>query len=325
MHGQVAMGVIGVGTHGSRHARVFAESTRVELVGIYDIDPDVAARVAGRHGTRAFDTRESLLDATEAISIAVPTASHHEVAMAALTAGHHVLVEKPMARTLEEADALVDAARHAGSVLHLGHVERFNPAVLGARPYVDDIRLIEAHRLAPFQTRGTDVAVILDLLIHDLDLVLDVTGEWPSDIRAVGVPVMTEHIDIVNVRLEFPSGAVANLTASRVARQRMRRMRLFQPTGYFSLDLGAGTGTFTRLRDGWAADQRVDAPDHVLERVALGGVRFEPLVAELEAFACAAGGGGDGGVSGEEGRAALALALEIADVVAASKPLDLSV
>lgn len=315
----VAVGVIGVGALGAHHARLLSGRAGGRLVGVYDLDASVARAVAEKLGTRAFATRDELLRDVEAVTIAVPTPAHHEVGLAALTAGRHVLIEKPLAATLAEADALVEEAGAQGLVLQVGHVERFNRAVRGAAPYLDQPRFIESHRLSPFQPRGTDVAVILDLMIHDLDLVLHLVGERPTEVRATGVPVVTPHIDIANARLEFASGAVANVTASRVSLQRVRKLRLFQGSGYFSLDLAQGVGEFVRLREGWQGAGPVSRLEDVIEIVPLEAPAAEPLALELDSFLGAVRGGGEGGVSGGAGRAALALALEVAEVVGRSR------
>jgi predicted dehydrogenase len=315
----VAVGVVGVGALGSHHARILSGLEGASLIGVYDRAAAVGRAVAERLQTRAFPSREELLEAVEAVTIAVPTPAHHDVGLAALRAGRHVLMEKPLAATLEAADELVEAARSRDLVLQVGHVERFNRALRAARPYLDQPRFIESHRLAPFQPRGSDVAVILDLMIHDLDLVLDLVGQPPIEVRAAGVPVVTPHIDIANARLEFSSGAVANITASRVSLQRVRKLRLFQTTGYLSLDLAQGSGEFVRLREGWQGAGSVTSLDDVVEVLPLDAPEAEPLALELASFLAEVRGESGGGVSGAAGRAALALALEVADVVGRSR------
>ncbi len=315
----VAVGVVGVGALGSHHARILSGLEGASLIGVYDSAAAVGRAVAERLQTRAFPSREELLEAVEAVTIAVPTPAHHDVGLAALRAGRHVLMEKPLAATLEAADELVEAARSRDLVLQVGHVERFNRALRAARPYLDQPRFIESHRLAPFQPRGSDVAVILDLMIHDLDLVLDLVGQPPIEVRAAGVPVVTPHIDIANARLEFSSGAVANITASRVSLQRVRKLRLFQTTGYLSLDLAQGSGEFVRLREGWQGAGSVTSLDDVVEVLPLDAPEAEPLALELASFLAEVRGESGGGVSGAAGRAALALALEVADVVGRSR------
>ena len=216
--------------------------------------------------------------------MAVPTPVHAEVGLQALEGGRAVLMEKPLAVSMAEADALVGASERRGVPLQVGHVERYNRAVRAARPFLEDPRFLESDRLAPFQSRGTDVAVVLDLMIHDLDLILHLTGGAPvSDLRASGVAVLSPHLDMANARVEFASGAVANVTASRVARDRVRHLRIFQPNGYFSLDLGAGTGKFMRLREGWR-ESGGNSLHEIVEQISLEAPAADALALELESF-----------------------------------------
>jgi predicted dehydrogenase len=284
------------------------------MVGVYDVSAERTAQVASELGVRAFASLDALLGAVEAAVVAVPTTEHAEVALAAIERGVHLLIEKPIASTLEEADRILAAAAKRGIVVGTGHVERFNAALRACEPYLDGPRFIESHRLAPFNPRGTDVAVVLDLMIHDIDLVLGLVDGSVTSVDAVGVPVLTPSVDIANARLRFESGAVANITASRVSRERMRKLRLFQPSGYLSLDLGSGTGEFLRLRKGVALGQIASGQiqlENIVERVELAGDGTEPLRAELEAWISAVRGEGKLVVSGEDGRRALAVALEI--------------
>jgi predicted dehydrogenase len=312
---RLPVGVIGVGVLGRHHARHFAGNAAATLMGVYDIDHERARAVAHEHGTRAYDDLDRLLTDVRAVSVAVPTPAHLEVGMQALGRGVAVLMEKPLAATLPEADRLVaEAARH-GVPLQVGHIERFNRAVRAAKPFLHDIRYLESTRLAPFQPRGTDVAVVLDLMIHDLDLILHLTGAPPAvDVRAVGVAVLSPHLDMVNARVEFRTGTVANVTASRMARDRVRRLRLFQANGYFSLDLGAGRGDFIRLRDGWRQGQG-SSLEEIAERIPLEAPEADALGLELDSFVRSVLGEHDVVVSGEEGRAALALALRVTEAV----------
>jgi predicted dehydrogenase len=308
------VGVVGVGSLGYHHARILREVAGAELVGIHDADPARASAVAAELGVRAFSALDDLLGRVQAAVLAVPTTEHAAVATAALQRGVHILVEKPLASTLEEADAILRQAVAAGVLVATGHVERFNPAVRACEPYLDAPRFIETHRLAPFGPRGTDVAVVLDLMIHDIDLVLGLAAAPVAQIDAVGVPVLTPSVDIANARLRFGDGAVANITASRVSRERMRKLRIFQPSGYLSLDLASGTGEFLRLRPGAALGEPGDGVpqlERLVERVELHGDGAEPLRAELQSFVAAVRGEGELVVSGEDGRRALAAALEI--------------
>ena len=277
-------------------------------------------------GVRAFATLDALMAEVDALTIVVPTAAHHAVAKAALTRGLHVLIEKPLAATLDEADDLLATARRAGVLIQTGHVERFNRAMRAALPFVDRPRFIESDRLAPFNPRGSDVAVVLDLMIHDIDLVRTLVGGRVTDLAAVGVSVLTPSIDMANARLVFDTGAVANITASRVSRERMRKLRAFQPSGYLSLDLAAGSGEFYRLRGeiDLAALARTGplALESFLERVIVEAPDGEPLRLEFESFAGAVRGEHPVVVTGDDGREALAVALRIVrDIERAQSPL----
>jgi predicted dehydrogenase len=310
--GRLPVGVIGVGALGQHHARHLAQMDGVRLVGVCDIDAARAARIAGELGSEDFTELGPLLDRVEAVTIAVPTAAHAEVGLEALRRGIPVLMEKPLAATLEEADLLIAAAQAHSAQLQVGHIERYNRAVRAAEPYLDGPRYIESQRLAPFQPRGTDVAVVLDLMIHDLDLVLHLTG-----VRASGLSVLSSHLDIANARVEFSNGGVALATASRVSRERVRRLRLFQPNGYFSLDLASGAGEFMRVRGGWRPGTGNHLSD-VVERMVLEAPAADALALELQSFAHAVRGQREVVVRGEEGRAALALALRVAAAVRTS-------
>jgi predicted dehydrogenase len=311
------VGVIGVGALGRHHARHLADLPGVRLVGVCDIDPQRAREVAGELSTRALDL-ERLLAEAEAVTIAVPTAAHAEVGLAALRCGVPVLMEKPLAASLAEADELLAAAAAAGLLLQVGHIERYNRALRAAEPYLDGPRYIESQRLAPFQPRGTDVAVVLDLMIHDLDLVLHLTGGADAmEVRASGLSVLSNHLDIANARVEFANGSVALATASRVSRERIRRLRLFQPNGYFSLDLAAGGGEFMRLREDWRPGVGTQLSD-VVERIPLEAPEADALRLELQSFVHAVQGDREVVVGGAEGRAALALAFRVADAVRTS-------
>ena len=257
----------------------------------------------------------------------VPTPAHFAVARTALARGKHLLIEKPITTTLAEADELLALAAANGALVQTGHVERFNRAVRAALPYVDAPRFIESDRLAPFTTRGSDVAVVLDLMIHDIDLVRTFVGGGVREVRATGVPVLTPTVDIASARLAFASGAVANITASRVSRDRLRKVRIFQQSGYLSLDLAAGSGEFFRLRDdvdvaaiaaglssGAGGSGPVAGPLDLtafVERVPLIAPEGEPLRLELDSFVVALRGEQPVAVSGSDGREALAVALEI--------------
>jgi len=315
---RLPIGVIGVGALGRHHARHLAALPEAELVGIFDVDRTRARAIAAEHGTRAFDDLDGLLGKVEAVSIAVPTLHHTEVGLHVLRRGIPVLMEKPLAGDLDEADALIAMADAQGVQLQVGHIERFNPAVRAAAPYLGAPRYVESQRLAPYQPRGTDVAVVLDLMIHDLDLILHLTGgAEPVDVRANGIAVLSPNLDIANARVEFAGGAVANVTASRVARERIRKLRLFQHDGYLSLDLATGTGTFLRLKHGWQPGTGGELTDAV-EMIPLTAPAADALGLELQSFVHAVRGDRDAVVTGREGRAALALALRVTGAVEAS-------
>jgi predicted dehydrogenase len=312
------VGVIGVGALGRHHARHMAQLPEVRLVGVCDIDAERGARVAAEFGTRWYADLDEMLGRVEAVTVAVPTPAHAAVGLQALARGVPVLMEKPLAASLAEADALIAAAEGSAVQLQVGHIERYNRALRAAEPYLDGPRYIESQRLAPFQPRGTDVAVVLDLMIHDLDLVLHLTGgAEASEVRASGLPLLSSHLDIANARVEFANGTVALATASRVSRERIRRLRLFQPNGYFSLDLASGSGEFMRVRSGWRPGTGKQLSD-VVERIALEAPEADALALELQSFVHAVQGQREVVVRGEEGRAALALAFRVTDAVRAS-------
>jgi predicted dehydrogenase len=313
----VRVGVVGTGALGYHHARLLRQVAGAELVGIYDIDAARAAHVARELETVAHASLDALLDRAEAVTVAVPTPAHTRVGLAVLERGLGLLMEKPLADSVAGAEQLVQRAASDGVVLQVGHVERFNRAVRAAAPYLDEPRFLQTERLAPFQPRGTDVAVILDLMIHDLDLVLELVRSEVTDVRATGVAILTPHVDIANARVEFANGAVANVTASRVSRERTRKVRIFQPTGYFSLDLAQGGGDFYRLKPGWQ-DLGATALEAIVERVRLQAPEAEPLGLELASFVRAVRGEGDVVVSGAAGMQALALAFRVAAAVEAT-------
>jgi predicted dehydrogenase len=276
--------------------------------------PERADQVSKELGVRAFDDVESLVEECDALTIVVPTPSHYPVARAALERGRHLLIEKPLTATLDEADELLSIAERKGALVQTGHVERFNRAIRGAQAYVDRPRFIESDRLAPFSPRGADVAVVLDLMIHDIDLILTLVGEHVDQVQAVGIPILTSFVDIANARLVFSSGAVANITASRVSRERMRKLRIFQPSGYLSLDLASGDGEFYRLKKELDLGMLAKAPlalEAFVERIAISAPEGEPLRLEFESFLEAVQGRAAVTVTGQDGRDALDVALRI--------------
>jgi predicted dehydrogenase len=294
--------------------RILRDMAGARFVGFHDTRAERAEQVSRELDVRAFDDVSALIDACDALTIVVPTPSHHAVARVALERGRHLLIEKPLTVTLAEADELLDIAERTGALVQTGHVERFNRAIRGAAAYVDRPRFIESDRLAPFNPRGSDVAVVLDLMIHDIDLILTLVGEHVDQVQAVGIPILTPFVDIANARLVFSSGAVANITASRVSRERMRKLRIFQPSGYLSLDLASGDGEFYRLRKELDFGELARAPlalEAFVERIAISAPEGEPLRLEFESFLAAVQGRAAVTVTGRDGRDALEVALRI--------------
>jgi predicted dehydrogenase len=301
---------IGVGHLGRHHARILSTLPGATLVGVVDIKADRAAEIAAAFGTRPFTDYRPLVGQVDAVSIAVPTESHLEVASAFLAAGIPVLVEKPLARSVAEADRLIELAAARGVVLAVGHTERFNPAVAAAARHLANPRFIEVHRLGTFPERSLDIDVVFDLMIHDLDIVLSLVGGSVESIEAVGVPVLTGRVDIANARIRFDSGCIANITASRISRDRVRKIRFFQPDAYLSIDYAAQEVEIYRLVRG-------GAPRPVIEGGKLDVPREEPLVRELADFLDAVRSGRAPLVTGHDGRRALDLAQRITDRMAA--------
>jgi predicted dehydrogenase len=300
----VRLAVVGVGHLGRHHARVLAGLPDARLVGVVDADVRRAAEVAEAHNTVAIPSVADLVGQVDAVSVAVPTEAHAEVAIPLLEAGIHVLVEKPMTRSLAEADALIAAAAKSGVTLAVGHIEHFNPAVQAARPHIKDPRFIEVHRLGTFPERSLDIDVVFDLMIHDIGLVLELVGSEVAGIEAVGVPVLTPRVDIANARLRFANGCIANLTASRISRDQVRKIRFFQTNTYLSVDYKAQEVEAWRLVPQTGPMPRIDGGK-------LDVVRDEPLKRELADFVAAVRERRTPGVTGAQGRAALVLANEI--------------
>ncbi len=298
--------VVGVGHLGKHHARILSDLPGVTLVGAADINRDRAAEVASTYRTTPFADWRDLLDRVEAVTIATPTETHREIAEAFLARQIHVLVEKPMTPTTRDADRLLQVAQDRGAVLAVGHTERFNPAVTFVKPLVCEPRFIEVHRLATFPERSLDIDVVFDLMIHDLDLVLDIVGGEVTEIEAVGVPVLTPRVDIANVRLRFAGGCIANLTASRISRDRVRKIRFFQRDAYISIDYAGQEAEM------WRLVARPGAPAGI-EGGKLEIAREEPLKRELEDFVAALREGRPPVVTGQQGRAALALAERVVE------------
>lgn len=312
--------MVGVGALGRHHARVASGLPGATCSGLFDTDRSSLEAVAKRVRAPAMACLEALIEVSDGVIVAVPTTAHEEVAVAAIRAGAHVFIEKPLAPDIESADRILEEAAARGAIVQVGHVERFNPALVAAKPYLDRPLFVESHRLAPFTPRSLDVAVVLDLMIHDVDLLCSLVGRPVTDLAAAGIPVLSRHVDIANARVSFEGGAVANLTASRVSVSKVRKLRVWQRSGYLSLDLGAGKGEFYRLKEGVSVLDGVSLPKgvpalaglaSVVERVPIRGDRTEPIAAELSAFRDAVAGLAPPPVTGEDGRRALELALAI--------------
>jgi predicted dehydrogenase len=299
--------VIGVGSLGRQHARIhaaLAAEGQSNFVAVCDTNEETARAVADERGTRWTTDWRTLAGNIDAVSLATPTESHAEIACTLLEAGVHVLVEKPISRTLEEADAMIAAAERGKATLMVGHLERFNPALVALRPHVRNPVYFEIHRVGQFTARSLDIDVVLDLMIHDLDIVLWLVGNAEvTDVRAVGLPVLTDHVDAANARIEFSTGAVANITASRVGTEKIRKMRFFQPHDYVAVDYATRRASISSLSPpsatgSWPGVQVMN----------LDIVDVEPLRSEIELFLEAAREGRPAPVTGEDGRRALALA-----------------
>jgi len=307
------VGVIGVGYLGRFHAEKFAALPGVELVGVADLRPERSRQVAEALNCRAYTDYRDLIPQVEAVSVAATTREHYRIVRDCLGAGLHVLVEKPICAAWEEAAELVDLARRVGRLLMVGHLERFHPAMQELKKLADAPKFIESHRLAFFKERGIDVDVVLDLMIHDLDHALCLVRAPVTEIRAVGVSVLTDRVDLANARLEFANGAIANFTASRMSLKSMRRFRLFQPDAYLAVDFEAGELTIAQRRPGATG---------LIPGVALDIRHYDKedvLFKEIAAFVAAIREGTPPPCPGEEGAAALKLALEITQAMKTAK------
>jgi predicted dehydrogenase len=304
--GRLKIAVIGVGHLGKHHARLLAGIDGAQLAAVVDTDTERAAAAAGASGARVLADYRELFGLVDAVTVAVPTELHREIALPFLERGISVLVEKPITRTVGEADALIAAAKTSGATLAAGHTERYNPAVAAVLPLVSTPRFIEVHRLGVFPDRSLDIDVVFDLMIHDLDIILAMVKSEVTAIEAVGVPVLTDRFDIANARLRFATGCIANVTASRISRERVRKIRFFQPDAYISIDYAEQEVEGYRLmcREG----QRPE-----IQGGKLPVTREEPLKRELEDFVRAVRDKQRPLVNGEDGRRALALAQAIAE------------
>jgi predicted dehydrogenase len=296
--------VVGAGAFGRHHLRVIHQSALADLAGVYDIDPQRAAEAASTHGCPVFASLDDLAAQSDAAVVASPTVSHAEIGSRLLALGLDVLVEKPIAQDCDSAKNLVDAAKKYERILQVGHLERFNPAVIALEAVLGQPLFFEIHRLSEFSPRSLDVDVVLDLMIHDIDIILSLTGKMPDEIRAAGISILSPKVDIANVRLQFPGGCVANLTASRVSTERVRKLRLFQPHEYISLDYGRQDAV--RFRVG--AGMKIDFTP-------LPVAKDEPLRLELENFITSITTRQPPRVTGEQALAALQVAQGILDKI----------
>lgn len=307
---KVKTAVIGVGYLGRFHAQKYAALPDSELVAVVDADCLAAEKVANECGTAALDNYRYLFGEVEAVSIAVPTRYHYEIARECLKKGIHVLLEKPITATLAEADELIALARRSCLVLQVGHLERFNSAMMALGDVLNVPRFIESHRLAPFNLRGADISVVLDLMIHDIDIILSIVCSPVSEIRANGASVLTSDIDIANARIQFDSGCVANVTASRVSLKAQRKMRVFQQDAYISIDFqDKSLGIYRKgTREMFPGIPEIISEESYFDQ-------SDAIKAEIKAFLKAIREGAEPSVSGEEGRQALAIALQIGRLV----------
>jgi predicted dehydrogenase len=300
-------GVIGVGYLGRFHAQKYASLDDVQLVGVADTSAERAGAVAAEVGTTPFTDYRPLLEQVDLVSVVVPTQFHYQVAKDCLEAGRHILLEKPVTRTVAEAEELIALADSRKLTFQVGHLERFNPAVLALQGVLHNPLFIESHRLSPFKPRGTDVNVVLDLMIHDIDILLSLVSSPIKTVNSVGVPVLSDEVDIANARLQFANGCVANVTASRVSREAMRKIRIFQEDAYISIDYQERKVQILRKTPGVSAIPGL--PDISMEERAFP--QSDALLEEIRAFTHAVRHGTAPPVTGEDGKRALELALEI--------------
>lgn len=313
---QTRAAVVGCGHFGRYHAQKYAALPDADLVAVVDVNPAAAARVAQEVGSFAVASLDDVIQRIDVASVAVPTEYHHAVAEKLLNAGKHILIEKPLAATREEGRELVELAERQGCILQVGHLERFNAAVLALSDVIKDPLFIESHRLGGFPARGTDVNVVLDLMIHDIDLIHEIVGRPIEAVEAVGVPVLTEKDDIANVRLRFAGGCVVNVTASRVSMTQQRRMRLFQRDAYISIDF--------QTREATIARRGLGKPLPMLPGIGVEERQFEPndaLMLEIQSFLAAVRGEQSVAVSGRDGLRALDTALTIIESLERPEPI----
>lgn len=303
---KIRSAVIGVGYLGQFHAEKYAQLPNTQLIAVVDLDRDRAVAVAEKTGAEALTDYREILDRVDAVSVVVPTQCHFEVAKAFLERGVHVLLEKPITTTLDEADELIRIAAEKKAVLQVGHLERFNPVVVALDGIVRNPGFMESIRIAPFKPRGTDVGVVLDLMIHDIDIIQNIVGTEIKEINSIGAPVFTEEEDIANARIQFANGCIANVTASRISLKSERKLRIFQPDAYITVDFQNKTFAVFRKGDGemFPGVPNITKEEHAFEQT-------DALKCEIEAFLDSIATGKPPVVSGEDGRRALATALKI--------------
>ena len=308
MSQRVKMGVAGVGHMGKEHARIYSELQEAELVGVHDSNPDTARKIAAKCKTRAFGSLEEMVDAVDAASIVTPTTTHLAIAEPFLKRGKHVLVEKPIAMNTEEARKLVDLAEKHGAKLAVGHVERFNPVLVALEERLGRPRFIEAHRLSPYPGRSTDIGVVMDLMIHDLEIILHLVRSPVTSVDAVGIPVLSKGEDIANARIRFANGCVANLTTSRISPEKLRKIRVFQDDAYLSLDYMKQEGEIYKRLDGKITRDKIPV------------MKGEPLKNQLAEFVMNVRENTDPRVAGAHGFEALKLASQICGQIGSVQP-----
>ncbi len=321
---QIHVGVIGVGHLGSLHAKMYAEISTVHFVGVYDANQEKSKEIASKYNVTSFSTIEELLEKVEAVSLATITSTHYELAKKIISSGKHILIEKPITQTVAEADELIALAKEKNVLIQVGHIERFNAAIISLEKYHLKPLFIESHRLAQFNPRGTDVAVVLDLMIHDIDIILSLVQSPVKKIEANGVAVVSDSIDIANARLQFENGCVANVTASRISQNKMRKMRMFQHNAYISIDFSQGLSEVFRLID--ENDGEVQ-PTMLLGKIGEGTKKkniiyeqpqiqeINALKYELESFINSIQNNTEPIVSGKDGKQALEVAQQIIESI----------
>ncbi len=299
------VGVVGVGTWGRQHARIYSSLENVILEAIADIDEQTGHEIAQKHHSRYFKDYRGLVGHVDAVSIVVPTIDHYSIGRYFLENNVHVLIEKPITTTIAEAEALISRAKEKGMVLQVGHLERFNPAIVALEAILGEPKFFEVHRLGVFAARSLDIDVVLDLMIHDLDILLSLVPSKVVKINSVGIPILTSKIDIANTRLEFENGCVANVTASRVSSEKIRKLRFFQPNSYISVDYDKQTvASYGLIPSNGALGKEIVSHNMVIER-------YEPLKAELESFIECAEKKTTPKCTGEDGKRALEVALTV--------------